>query len=377
MNPPRLLAPALLLCLFFTQPAIAQEAAPVPPSPVPAVPLATTAPTIEVYEVKHAEPDDLIRLVKALVPGVTVLAGPSPSALKRGFEAERLGEQVAPANTGVLQASPPVVKYEDDAFVYTLVLSGSPDAVSRALAVLGRLDRARPQVLIEAKVIEFQDGSDQALGVTWNFAPTGTTAGVTLAKPSSPAHGTFSDIVFGRISRSDIALTATLDAAIQENKAHLLAAPKILVLDDHKAQIFIGDEITYLLNTQATINGTTSQTGQVRVGVELNVVARSHPDGTITLRLHPEVGRLVQFTTLSSGIALPQISRRFVDTQVRLKDGETLVIGGLIENDDIYALRKVPFLGDLPFFGHLFRHTQKSRSSSEIVILLKATAAKE
>ena len=149
------------------------------------------------------------------------------------------------------------------------------------------------------------------------------------------------------------------------------------MLDDHKAQIFIGDEITYLLNTQATINGTTSQTGQVRVGVELNVVARSHPDGTITLRLHPEVGRLVQFTTLSSGIALPQISRRFVDTQVRLKDGETLVIGGLIENDDIYALRKVPFLGDLPFFGHLFRHTQKSRSSSEVVILLKATMAKD
>ena len=92
--------------------------------------------------------------------------------------------------------------------------------------VLGRLDRARPQVMIEAKVIEFQDGSDQALGVTWNFAPTGTTAGVTLAVPSSPAHGTFSDIVFGRISRSDIALTATLDAAIQENKAHLLACPQ-------------------------------------------------------------------------------------------------------------------------------------------------------
>ena len=116
----------------------------------------------------------------------------------------------------------------------------------------------------------------------------------------------------------------------------------------------------YLLNTQATINGTTSQTAQVRVGVELNVVARSHSDGTITLRLHPEVGRLVQFTTLSSGIALPQISRRFVDTQVRLKDGETLVIGGLIENDDIYALRKVPFLGDLPFLRALVSpHTKK------------------
>ena len=72
--------------------------------------------------------------------------------------------------------------------------------------MLGRIDQARPQVMIEAKVIEFQDGSDQALGVTWNFAPGGTTAGIKLATPSSPTHGTFSDIVFGRISRSDINL---------------------------------------------------------------------------------------------------------------------------------------------------------------------------
>jgi type II secretory pathway component GspD/PulD (secretin) len=329
-------------------------------------------PTVEVYEIKHAEPDDLIRLVTTLVPGVVILAGPTPGTLKRGFEAERLGEQVAPSSLGIAQADP-LAKYAADAFVYTLILSGDTAAVNKALQLLARIDQARPQIMIEVKVLEFQNGSDQALGVSWNFAPNGTTAGIKLAAPSSPTHGTFSDIVFGRISRNDLNLTATLDAAIQENKASLLAAPKILVLDDHKAQIFIGDEITYLLNTQATISGTTSQTGQVRVGVELNVVARSHPDGTITLRLHPEVGRLVQFTTLSSGIALPQISRRFVDTQVRLKNGETLVIGGLIENDDLYALRKVPFLGDLPFFGHLFRHTQKSRSSSEIIILLKAS----
>jgi len=66
-----------------------------------------------------------------------------------------------------------------------------------------------------------------------------------------------------------------------------------------------------------------------------------------------------------------------VDTQVRLKDSQTLVIGGLIQNAGLYALLKVPFLGDLPFFGHLFRHTQKSRSTSEIVILLKASAARD
>ena len=330
------------------------------------------ASTFELYEIKHAEPDDLIKIVTTLVPGVVILAGPTPATLKRGFEAERLGEQVAPSSSSIAQADP-LAKYGADTFVYTLILSGDTAAVNKALQLLARIDQARPQIMIEAKVLEFQDGSDQALGVSWNFAPGGTTAGIKLSTPSSPTHGTFSDIVFGRISRSDINLTATLDAAIQQNKASLLAAPKILVLDDHKAQIFIGDEITYLLNTQATISGTTSQTGQVRVGVELNVVAHSHPDGTITLRLHPEVGRLVQFTTLSSGIALPQISRRFVDTQVRLKNGETLVIGGLIENDDMYALRKVPFLGDLPFFGHLFRHTQKSRSSSEIIILLKAS----
>src|SRR5207248_1089813 len=135
------------------------------------------------------------------------------------------------------------------------------------------------------------------------------------------------------------------------------------------ARIFIGDEVTYLLGTQINQTGTALQTGQVKTGVELNVTATANPDGTINLKVNPEVGNLLQLETLANGISLPRISRRAVQTAVRLKDGETLVIGGLLGNDESRAQRKVPVLGDLPLLGSLFRRTSKSRSRSELVIM--------
>jgi type II secretory pathway component GspD/PulD (secretin) len=149
-----------------------------------------------------------------------------------------------------------------------------------------------------------------------------------------------------------------------------------MVLYNQRARIFIGDEVTFLQGTQVTQNGVALQTGKVNVGVELNVTAIGNPDGTIQLKVNPEVGSLTLLETQTNGISLPRISRRTVQTSVRLKDGETLVIGGLIGENELNTIRKIPFLGDLPILGQLFRRDGREKSRSELVIILKATIQK-
>jgi type II secretory pathway component GspD/PulD (secretin) len=336
----------------------------------PAIPSPSADPVFVVYEIKHATALDLQNILKQLFPKIKVVLGPQPGFLQK----ELIGQSLGDTST---TPSPPQAesKFIQDEFVRTLILNGLPDEVRSAEKLLTAIDTAAPQVLIEARIIDATGDFSSQIGVAWDFAPTGTTAQFTLGKP--PPKGSPESVIFGRLSRNPIQFNATLDAAIQQNRAKVLASPKLLVIYNHRAQIFIGDEVTYLIGSQATINGANLQTGKVRVGVELNVVATAHPDGTITLRVHPEVGSLTDLTTLGNGVSLPTVSRRFADTEVQIKDGETLVIGGLIGQNESRAMRKVPLLGDIPLLGYLFKHEEKTHSTDELVIFLKATIIKE
>ena len=339
-----------------------------------ALPLAAraqTPPKIQLYQVKYATPKELSELLGKLLPDVQTLLGPQPKYVRDTLQGEDLGSSpTSPPRS----AGPQEIKDVSDQFVRFLVLKGAPEKVAEALEILEQLDLPAPQVLIEAQILDLNEGFSRALGVGYDLAPSGKTARFTLDKPKADGKG--NEIFFGRLSRDPIAFNATLDAAIQKNQARLLANPKLMVLYNQRARIFIGDEVTYLLGTQVTQNGVALQTGKVNVGVELNVTAIGNPDGTIQLKVNPEVGSLTQFETQSNGISLPRISRRTVQTSVRLKDGETMVIGGLIGENEASAVRRVPLLGELPVLGQFFRRNARSKDRSELVIVLKATIQK-
>lgn len=353
-------AVAALALLTLAPPVSAQT----PPPPVSAV--------IKLYQVKYATPKELSELLTKLLPEVQTLLGPQPKYVRDTLQGEDLGS--SPTAPVRVTAAVPDIKDVSDQFVRFLVLKGTPDKVSEALGLLEQLDLPAPQVLIEAQILDINEGVSSTLGVSYELAPGGKTVKGTLDKPKGS--GRFDEIVFGRLSRDPITFNATIDAAIQKNQARLLANPKLMVLYNQRARIFIGDEVTFLQGTQVTQNGVALQTGKVNVGVELNVTAIGNPDGTIQLKVNPEVGSLTLLETQTSGISLPRISRRTVQTSVRLKDGETLVIGGLIGENDLNAIRKIPLLGDLPLLGQLFRRDARDKSRSELVIILKATIQK-
>ncbi|MCW3051926.1 MAG: type secretion system protein [Chthonomonadales bacterium] len=330
---------------------------------------------IKTYLIQHTTPADLKTILISLVPNLQVVLGPQPKYIRDVPAGEALGtEATTDSSSSKLPAGGKDASVGDQ-FVRMLLLKGLPADIEKALAILKEVDVRSPQVLIEVQVMELTEGLTNKLGIGWDFAPNGPTAEFTLGTPKQK--GSWDSVAFGRLDRTAINFTATLQASLQNNKAKMLASPRLMVLYNHRAKIFIGDEVTYLEGTNASQNGATFTTNKIKIGVELNVTAAANPDGTINLKINPEVGTLTSLGTLPNGVSLPDIGRRAVVSSVRIKDGETMVIAGLIGQNEAKIVSKIPFLGDLPLLGHLFRQDSKSKTKDELVIFLKATVMKE
>jgi len=351
----------------------------------------------EVYRVKFADSRDLARIVTQLVPGVAVSLGPD-ALLSRGGaggsggaggqQGEMTGGEAPSATaqqmgapmqgggaTAVQAAQPPNL----------LVLVGTTREVLRALELLRKVDVKQPQVVIEAKVLDVSEGSLKSLGLNWNILQSGNINTLdrsanrlplpdsTTNTPNQQGVGFNRDGQLGldfTIVKKPIDFSVTLNALAEDRRNRLLANPRVATLDGRPATIFIGDEVNYVKLIQQTPQGANVQTDTVQAGIILRVLPRVHEDNSITLHIQPEVSVITGFLDVPGGGRLPQLARRNTDTTIRVNNGETVVIGGLIREADIKTIQKVPLLGDLPFLGYLFRRTSTSRDKSEIMISL-------
>jgi len=348
----------------------------------------------EVYRVKYADSRDLARIVSQLVPGVQVSLGPD-ALLSRGSmggsvggsggmtggetpsqTAQQMGAPMQGGGQGVAAGAQPP---------NTLVLVGTAREVLRALEILRKVDVKQPQVLIEAKVLDVSEGSLKSLGLSWNILQSGNINTLdrganrlplpdsTTNTPNQQGFGFNRDGQLGidfTIVKRPVDFSVTLSALAEDRRNRLLASPSVATLDGRPATIFIGDEVNYVKLIQQTPQGANVQTDSVQAGIILKVLPRVHEDNSITLQIQPEVSVITGFLEVPGGGRLPQLARRNADTTIRVGNGETVVIGGLIREADIKTIQKVPLLGDLPFFGYLFRRTNTSREKSEIVITL-------
>lgn len=352
--------------------------------------------TTEIYRIKYASPTDLISILSRLVPTVNIQLGPG-----QGFIPTTTGGSVSfssasptsaggGAATGTATQSPgngggPGGTNTTTAGLPTaLIITGSAADIARAREVLAQIDLKTPQIVFEAQVIDVSEGDLIRYGFTYDFTRNVSVGEQNVRAPGGlPTVGsTFSDpakkLNFGSILRSAYSIDVALDAIATNNKNRVLAKPNLSALDGQPAVVFIGDQIKYVSSIQQTQQGQTVTTETATVGITLKVTAKSSPaDGTITLYVHPEVSTVSSFLNLGNGIALPQIATRFVDTTVRVKDGETIAIGGLIREVDIKNLQKVPFLGDLPILGQLFRQTNNQRQNSNVVVFITSRILKD
>ncbi len=154
----------------------------------------------------------------------------------------------------------------------------------------------------------------------------------------------------------------------------MLAEPNLTTVSGHPARFLAGGEFPYPV-IQGSNGGFTSVTIQFRpYGVQLDFTPYVHPDGSIRLRVNPEVSALDYANAVKiSGYTIPAISTRKADTEIELKDGQSFAISGLLDNRITDSLGKVPGIGDIPILGQLFRSKNLNHSVTELIVIVTPT----
>lgn len=338
----------------------------------------------KVIRLKHADAEDIADLVKGLIGDIA-----TEESAEKGKAAPKSEANV----------------YADEG-LNALVIRGEPSLLQELEGIIDQLDVRRAQVLIEAAIVEIQEGVDDKLGVQWalydqgssvpgaltNFSNIGglTTAGIlaALLEKDSSDDGNFSPEAIGSPGQgitlgvgetrdSGVSWGALIQALEGDSAVNVLSTPKVITLDNQESSIFVGQNIPILTGSSTSGGAGTSDPFQTiereDVGVEL-IVTPSISEGEL-VRL--EIEQSLNNLTLSSTTVDVITTKRKIKTNVLADDGETIVLGGLISDDVKTSEQKVPLLGDIPFLGALFRSTSTEVRKSNLMIFLRPTILRD
>jgi type II secretory pathway component GspD/PulD (secretin) len=162
-----------------------------------------------------------------------------------------------------------------------------------------------------------------------------------------------------------------LNALQAQNRVELLSNPSVMVANNTEGRIQVGDTVRLPSSVSFNSVGQQSAVEPEEVGVILTVTPSINPDGFVRMKIEPEISRISKESTrISENFESPIINRRRATTTVTVKDGQTVVIGGLIQDRFERIERKIPFLGDIPLIGPLFRNKSEATSKTELLIVL-------
>ncbi|MCX7781220.1 MAG: type II and III secretion system protein [Negativicutes bacterium] len=257
----------------------------------------------------------------------------------------------------------------------SLVFMGSTAEIAEVRRVLQELDIPFRQISLEAQVVAIDKKSSKDLGIDWQWSsiPNSVNQSSTSADTASSEAQYGGVITFGKGPDGpyEFRFAAKLSALLSSGNAKILAKPNITALDGQQARILIGDRIPVLV--EKTENGKTTTTIEyVEAGIKLMFTPRINADGLITTDIQTEVST----PTLVPEMKAYRITTREAETRVRMKDGETMVIGGLIGTQESGGKNKVPFLADLPVFGKLFQSVHTTKQETEVMIFVTARIVK-
>lgn len=276
----------------------------------------------------------------------------------------------------------PDVVYNVDTRLNLIIAEGSPGAIDQVRELLAELDRPLDQVMVDLKVVDISDNGTKTLGVTWgspgtNFAVAtqfneyavgqgisrngnGTVTLDPLNIPGTPANV---PVAIGAFARSPLAIAASIQFLVTQNEAKILAAPRVAAISGEESLIHIGDKypIVYFDPRAGQF-----QVQYVDIGIKLDVTSTVKADGYVLIDVRPEVSTLLELINNQ----YPRTAVRIIETKMRVKDGDTIIIGGLIREEDIQNVSKIPLLGDLPVLGPLFRTVSVTKNRNEVVLMM-------
>jgi type IV pilus assembly protein PilQ len=246
--------------------------------------------------------------------------------------------------------------------------------------VVKALDAVTPQVVIEVKVVETTLTNTENLGIDWTIKASATgakhassfpfhTDASTEFLPGTLAAPAATDFSYGTLSAST--LSAVLEMLKSRSNTNILSNPKIVTLDNQKARIVVGSQYpipTYTYNEQQAklqVSGWEYKD----IGIIFEVTPHVNNAGFVTIDLQPKITAILDFVTVEN-TQLPRLSTEEATTKVMIKDGDTLVIAGLIKDQVTDTKKRVPFLGDIPLVGEAFRKSETTKTKTELLIFL-------
>ncbi|MBR7633229.1 secretin and TonB N-terminal domain-containing protein [Janthinobacterium lividum] len=248
-----------------------------------------------------------------------------------------------------------------------IMLRDTPEMVRMAERIINVQDLADPEVMLEVEVLEVKRTRLMELGVRWPDQASLTLAGVS---GSTGGLGGLKVADLHRINGDNINLGiggVTLNANKTDSDSNILANPRIRVRNKEKAKILIGDRVPVI--TVTTNNGVSSDSvNYIDVGLKLDVEPNVYLDDEVAIKINLEVSNVVKEVISKTGTQAYQIGTRSASTVLRLKDGETQVLAGLISDEDRGTANKVPGVGELPVLNRLFGSQKDDAMRSEIVL---------
>ena len=356
---------------------------------VPGQAIPSTVPVTRVYKLRYADANSMAEVLRGLIGSGSTVSNPVAEALPPDVVATAEGEATPEVR---LVAPPPVaslavedITIQPSIETNAVVVRARQEVQADLAALIGELDQRRPQVLIEAAIVEVSGDISEQLGIQLGFG-TAAPPGGFAATSFSPSGPTLDNILTLLGSPAAIGVAATglsiglsrqdkygllLQALGQSTKANLLSTPSITTLDNQAAEIVVGQNVPFRTGS-FTGNGTTQNTIERRdVGITMRVVPRVNQGDVIQLEISQEVSSLVN--TALAGAADIVTNRRSIKTTVLADNGGTIVLGGLITNDRQSTRSEVPGLGKLPIVGGLFRSKQNSARKQTLFVFLRPT----
>lgn len=281
----------------------------------------------------------------------TVLIAPTDSMSSiETFKLKHIDPETAAKQIALLTEADKVMADKEN---HTLTVSGSSSLLYQVRQELEKVDVASQQVNIQAMVVELSKGNSRNLGLSY------------LSNPWSK------DTSIGGYNGFKFSVSAQHEETLSNGK--VLARPNVTVFDGRKATILMGDKVpVFTSSSDSDSDSSTTMTVEYKdVGVKLEVLPRINEmdKQTITLVIKPSVSTISQWVESGNNKA-PQISERSAETTVRVKNGETILIGGLLKNEEIKSIKQIPFLSKIPILGELFKSRSTEKKDTELVIAI-------
>ena len=319
------------------------------------------------YDVRFADPEELAHAANLSLTGEGKAGIVSKNNEERGNEGT---DSDSDARQRVLV----------DTATNTLLFYGTESEALAVREIISALDVNPQQVSLEARVVAVSKEAAKQLGIEWSWSSLPQYprveyergGGGRIVERNTGTGGTSAPgiIRFGRGPAGipyEFYYSAAIRALITDGRAKMLARPNVTTVQGREAVINIGAEVP-VPRTTTSNQVTTSAIDYREAGIILRYTPRVTADRSIVARVHTEVSTPVYVEDLKAY----RFQKRSANTTVRLRDGETMVIGGLIDSDESRSLSKIPFLGDLPILGAFFRSVRTSKTETELMIFLTA-----